>query len=81
MLRTFLVLLVAAVMSLSTVGCGGKEKPAQQEQPAGQTVTPSEGSETQPAEEMKEEAGSAEKGAEHPTPMTQPEGEGSGTNN
>ena len=69
MLRTFLVLMIAATMSFSIMGCGGGEKPAPKETPAEESVTPAEGSETQ-AEEMMEE------GQEHPTPMTEEEGSG-----
>jgi len=72
MIRTIVVLMIAAVMSFSLWGCGG-EKPAPKEEPAEEAVTPPEGSETKPEEEM----------MEHPVPETEPgaevQTEGSGT--
>jgi len=71
MLKTFLVLMVATVMSFSIMGCGGGEKPAPPaEKPAQESVTPAEGSEAM------EGSGTMEEGEEHPTPMTEEEGSG-----
>jgi len=46
MMRTLIVVLLAAIMSFSTFGCGG-QKPATEEQPAEEQVTP-----PAPVEEM-----------------------------
>jgi hypothetical protein len=54
MLRTFLVLMVAAFMTFSIVGCGGGEKPAPEQEPAEESITPAESPEME-AEEMMEE--------------------------
>ncbi len=73
MMRTFFVLMIAAVMSFSLIGCKGKQstpqsrKPAETQAPAEGTAQQPEGSMTKPENKgMMQQDTTAEKSVEHP---------------